>query len=316
MDKNLIVKISNGFGNQMFLYATAYVFSKKLGYNLLIDNETGIADGIKKRRKKKKLNWTPRYELGIFNLKSEIANKRYKFLNNLDHIKKKYLKFLDKYLKKKKFLIEIRDKNKKTFFTNKYLSKKFNNTIYFEGYFESENYFKEYKNDLIKEFSFKSTPSMENNIFKKIIDNSNVVSIAIRRRRFTEIEGEDKDKFKVQKSADFENMTVKYIYRGIKYFKSRIVNPKFLIWSDNFENLDKYFDQNIYTFVKNDIKNKILLDFFLLRQCKYFIVGPTSFHWWAAWLCNVVNKIIIRPKDNELNESSNADFCPFFWIKI
>ena len=53
MDKNLIVKISNGFGNQMFLYATAYAFSKKLGYNLLIDNETGIANDIKKRRKKK-----------------------------------------------------------------------------------------------------------------------------------------------------------------------------------------------------------------------------------------------------------------------
>ena len=53
MSKNLIVKIANGFGNQMFLYAAAYAFSKKLGYNLLVDDETGVKFDLKKWRKKK-----------------------------------------------------------------------------------------------------------------------------------------------------------------------------------------------------------------------------------------------------------------------
>ena len=55
MDKNLILRISNGFGNQMFLYATAYAFSKKLGYNLLIDDETGIRHNLKNWYKKKNI---------------------------------------------------------------------------------------------------------------------------------------------------------------------------------------------------------------------------------------------------------------------
>jgi hypothetical protein len=55
MNKNLIVKISNGFGNQMFLYAAAYAFAKKLNYSLLIDNETGINLNLKKWNKKKKI---------------------------------------------------------------------------------------------------------------------------------------------------------------------------------------------------------------------------------------------------------------------
>ena len=55
MDKNLIVKISNGFGNQMFLYAAAYAFSKKLKYNLLIDNVSGIESDTKKWEKKQRL---------------------------------------------------------------------------------------------------------------------------------------------------------------------------------------------------------------------------------------------------------------------
>ena len=81
MNKNLIVKISNGFGNQMFLYASAYAFSKKLDYNLLIDDETGIRHDLKKRSKKRKLHWKPKYELGIFNLKSNIAEDKYKLGN-------------------------------------------------------------------------------------------------------------------------------------------------------------------------------------------------------------------------------------------
>ena len=56
MSKNLIIRISNGFGNQMFLYAAAYAFSKKLGYNLLIDDETGIVRYSWNSMKRKRIN--------------------------------------------------------------------------------------------------------------------------------------------------------------------------------------------------------------------------------------------------------------------
>ena len=125
---------------------------------------------------------------------------------------------------------------------------------------------------MLNEFSFKSYPNLKNNTFKSMIDNSNVVSIAFRSRRFTEIEGEDKDKIKQQKTTDFDNNTIKYIYRGVEYFKSKVKNPKFLLWSDSFDNLNNYFDPQIFTFVKNDIENKIFLDFFLMCQCKYLMV--------------------------------------------
>jgi len=312
MSKNLIIKIANGFGNQMFLYASAYAFSKKLDYNLLIDDETGIKQDLKKWQKKKRINWKPKYELGIFELGSNIADDKYK----LGYLKRKWLKFLDKFYLKKNFLVEKRLKNKKTVYSDQYLFQKYSETVYPEGYFESENYFKDYRNDLLNEFSFKFNPNLENNIFKKMIDNSNVISIAFRTRRFSEFINDDKNKLKLQKTADFENKVVKYIYRGVEYFKSKVKNPKFLLWSDNFENLNHYFNPDVFTFVKNDPENKIFLDFFLMCQCKYFIVGPTSFHWWSAWLCNQEKKIIVCPKDLELNVSSNLNFWPESWLKI
>ena len=316
MDKNLIVKISNGFGNQMFLYASAYAFAKKLNYNLLIDDETGINLNLKKWKKKKILNWKPKYELGIFDLKSNIANESYKSLGNKGYLKRKYLKFVDKFSSQQSFLCEHMDANKKTSYSDNYLFPKYAKTIYLEGYFESEKYFKEYRSDLIKEFSFKSLPSLENNAFKNIIDTNNVVSIAFRANRFSEFGANEKNNLTIQKTLNFENLTVKYIYRGVKYFRSKIKNPKFLLWSDNFENLEKYFDPKVFTFVQNEKDKKIFLDFFLMRQCKYFIVGPTSFHWWPAWLCNHKQKIILCPEDLELNVSSNLNFWPDTWIKI
>ena len=38
MKKNLIVRIGEGLGNQLFMYANAYSLSKKFDYNLYIDN--------------------------------------------------------------------------------------------------------------------------------------------------------------------------------------------------------------------------------------------------------------------------------------
>ena len=36
--KKSIVRISEGLGNQLFMYANAYSFSKKLDYNLMVDH--------------------------------------------------------------------------------------------------------------------------------------------------------------------------------------------------------------------------------------------------------------------------------------
>jgi hypothetical protein len=316
MSKFLIVKIANGFGNQMFLYAAAYAFAKKMGYKILIDNETGINHDIHKSKKVKRANWKPKYELDIFTLTSDITENKYKFISYNDHIKRKFLKFFDHFSYKKKFLIEKLDSNKKTSYSDRYLKNKYDDVIFFEGYFESEKYFCEYKDDLQKEFILKSSINLKDNKYYNLICNNNVVSIAFRSRRFTETEKDFKNKEMQIKTEKFEYNTLKYIYRSIDFFKSKIVNPKFLLWSDNFEGLEKHFDPKVFTYVENNSHDKIILDFSLMRKCKYFIVGSTSFHWWSSWLCNDESKIIVCPKDKELNLSCNEDFWPKSWIRI
>ena len=50
MTDKLIVRIAEGLGNQLFMYAHAYALSKKINYKLYIDNESCL---FKKKRYKK-----------------------------------------------------------------------------------------------------------------------------------------------------------------------------------------------------------------------------------------------------------------------
>ena len=98
-----------------------------------------------------------------------------------------------------------------------------------------------------------------------------------------------------------------------QFLKKKINNPKFFIWSDDFSNLNEYFNDNEFTFIKN-FNNKILNDFYLFQFSKHFIVGPTTFHWWGAWLNENPNKICLYPSD--INPSNNTDFWPESWISV
>ena len=90
-----------------------------------------------------------------------------------------------------------------------------------------------------------------------------------------------------------------------------IKNPHFFIWSDNFKDIEKYFKGTNFTYIQGkDIKH----DFYLFQFAKHFIVSPSTFHWWGAWLNSSVNKTCLRPKD--INPSSNVDFWPDKWIAI
>ena len=81
MSKNLIIRISNGLGNQLFMYASAYAMSKELSRKLLIDNESSFYSN-------KNISV---YLLNNFNITSEIASDSKKFKSLFGYLKRKFL---------------------------------------------------------------------------------------------------------------------------------------------------------------------------------------------------------------------------------
>lgn len=298
MKNKLIVRMAEGLGNQLFMYAHAYCLSKKNNYDLYIDNTSGYF---------KKKNQFRAFELDKFAITSEYTVPELRYDNYFLDFKRKILKKLDLFKYKKSFLIENKDNYKNTYFKKIDLSK-FSDLLFVEGYFQSDKYFIDCRDALINEFKIKENYINLNNHLINELKKNESVSICIRQNRFSE--GKNIDK---KKSIKFTHDTIEYIKRSILFLKNKITNPKFYIWSDDFSNLDEYFDQNEFTFIKN-VNDKFLNDFYLFQYSKHFIIGPTSFHWWGAWLNENPNKICLRPSN--INPSSNSDYWPNNWISI
>tara|TARA_B100000902_G_scaffold203408_1_gene193964 strand:+ start:2521 stop:3459 length:939 start_codon:yes stop_codon:yes gene_type:complete len=309
--ENLILRLSNELGNQLFMYAAGYSFAKKLNRNFYIDNETAF-------QLKKNIS---SYGLDEFKINGSIAPKRLKFLNISGYLRRKFLLKIDKIKKNKNFYVEHKNKEKITFFDEKFLENKFCQNLFLEGHFESEKYFEKYKKEIIDQYDFKLKNFYSQNKFYNQILNTNSVAICIRQNRFSEklrkINSSD-----INKSKDYSLEQINYVKNAIKYIKGKLSNPKFFIWSNNFDGLNEFFPSEDYTHIKNDQilekGRRPLLDLFLMSHAKHFITIPSSFNWWGAYLSKSKNKIIIRPdKKNFKNfKINNSDFWPNEWIKI
>ena len=299
MEKTLIVRIGEGLGNQLFMYANAYSLSKKFGYSLYVDDESGFSKNKRSRS----------YNLNFFDIPEQLCPEQLKFNNFIKNYKRKLLKFIDNFISNKKFIIEEVDKNKQTKFQE--ISKLGSFQMFIEGHFESELYFKDYEKDLKKILKIKYDLINKDNQYINQIKQSNSVSIHLRKNRFSE-DLNNLSTSNNEKDTLFEKNLIDYVNRSIKYMDNKLQNPHYFIWSNEPNEYKEFFlDPKKFTFIEN---NNLSMDFYLFSLCKNFIVGPSTFHWWGAWLSNYNDKIIVRPKD--LNPSNNLDFWPETWITI
>ena len=301
--RNLIVRLANGIGNQLFIYAAAFNYSKKINANLLIDNKSGFHKRYK-------------YELDNFNLSAKIANDNQKFVGNIGRLKRKIYKkfcFINKDIT---FIEEKKDKNKLTEYNKDIFKKNVSKNIYFEGYFQSEKYFADVKKDIQKEFSFKDNIINEKNKFKDLILNTNSVSIHIRNNKF--LENENHKNIEKLNEENFK-LNFEITKKGIDFFEKKIKNPKFYVWSNNFKGLREYFPSDKFIFIDNKPNINDVYDLYLMTLCKNFILSPSTYNYWGAYLSGNKNKICLAPpniknKSGYYGFSNNKDVRPDWWL--
>ena len=311
MKKKIILRLSNEIGNQMFMYASAYSISKKMNRELFLDNETAFLS-------KKNIS---KFGLDNFEISTSISNDKFKFKTSLGYLKRKFLIKSDFLRSKKKFYLETKDKNKITNFDESFINDNYDDIFYLEGHFESPKYFDIHEKELRKEFRFKDESKFkESHIFKEI-DDVNAVGFCIRQNRFNEGMGRNTPD-NIKNSENYSNEQIKYINKSAHFIKNKLPDAKFYLWSNDFTNLKKKdlkFDFNVVD--TSSFKDNFELrafNLFLLSSCKHFIVTPSTFNWWGAWLGKNHNKIVTRPSEDffSLFKVNNNDFWPNNWIEI
>lgn len=237
-----------GLGNQLFIYAFGRALELEHNLDIYFDTYSGFKNDPYRRK----------LELDNFNTKYKKAS----LYNILFFPINKRLKIISKVLYPGSFYIK-EDKN----FSVDLLKELFNKQqkIFLQGYFQNPEYFESIKEELKKEMTLKTELSESAKIYLELINNSNSVAIHIRRKEIKDL------------------IPIDFYLKNIKSLEQKIDKPKFFIFSDDINWCKKSIPQNedivFITYTSNHIE-----DFWLMKNCKYFIAGNSTFSWWARWL--------------------------------
>jgi Glycosyl transferase family 11 len=295
----IVVKLQGGLGNQMFQYALGRALSIRLNTSMKLDLSFLLNRTLNE-------NYTLRsYELDIFNLNVELATST------------EINKYICSYTDQPK--LALWKLHRKTFNYNCYKEKvssfdaevfSLKGNIYLDGYWQTSKYFNEVKSIILKDFSFKEYISSD---IKKLADeiyNSNSLCLNVRRGDY--VSNPETNKFHGVQGID-------YFEAAIPHISQIVENLKIYIFSDDINWCVKNINFNFpTTFVEYEYPNRKSKDYFrLMSLCKYFIIANSTFGWWAAWLNQNPNKIVVAPR-KWFNDPTidTSDLTPENWIRI
>ena len=284
------VLLKGGLGNQMFQYALGRALSISNKTNLVLD--TSYLDlEIKKITKRN-------YDLDVFGIEINNINSNTPFI--FKTFKNKILTNLFLMIRK---VFRVKGQEMSYNFNPEILN--VGSDAYLSGYFQSYKYFEKYKDQIIKDFTFKNIP---NNIevLAGEISNTNSVCIHVRRGDYVG-------------NKNHEVVNLDYYKKGIDIISQKTKIEKIYVFSDDIawcrSNLKFDFDT---IFVGEEyVGYKDSGHMYLMSKCRNFIIANSSFSWWAAWLAPRSDKMVICPKkwfgDSSINTN---DLIPETWIRI
>lgn len=271
-------------GNQLFMYS----YARKLALanpdqRIIIDDSAVLKRGYE--------NLLPEYPLGN---DIEYVHDR-KFLASgplvgryavytLYRLFRKPLGFRQRY-RLEKACKPLFEKLGTYFCENGYLdfSEKIPSNVLLSGYFQSDKYFKGIDKELRASFSLEGDERIENYPNIDLIRDRNSVCVSI----------------KVQHNVGnsiYDVCNDGYWQKAVDYVIGKVDDPLFFICSDNVDYVKEHLiDTERYEAVFQSKDCAVCESLAVMGMCKHFIIGNTTFGWWAQYLNPHEDKIVVAP---------------------
>jgi hypothetical protein len=179
---------------------------------------------------------------------------------------------------------------------------KYESNLKLRGYFQSEKYFNEYRNEILEIFVNKNNFTEKVKNYLNVFNHENIVSVHVRR-------------------GDYVHLQNYHTLLDLDYYKNASTyfddDTLFIVFSDDIEWCKINFD-----FIKNKFFVSDLDDFeslYVMSKCHSHIIANSTFSWWGAWLNKKEIKKIICPKKwfGPMNHHLDTkDLYCDSWIKI
>ena len=175
------------------------------------------------------------------------------------------------------------------------------------GWFHTYQYFDAHRKDLCNLFKFKEP--IYNNCTQKLnyIRNDSeapLVSVHFRRGDYLEVSS--------------LNLSMEYYAQAINIFVDEFPDFKLLVFSDDIE----WCKNNILgEYVHYTENTSMFEDMCLMSLCDHNIIANSSFSWWASYLNETQNKMVVCPQDyigssSPSHQFMNGNYYPSDWIAL
>lgn len=287
----IIVNLGGGLGNQMFQYAFGKKMAVKNNDMLLLD--TTVFGGH-----------TDDEDYRAFGLRRLRVDAPAATQAQIEALKYPYGKLITKI----KYRLDTLLKRRHVKFEPRML--RLTGNLYLDGFWQTEKYFKDIRDILLKEFALRepySAPAQA--IAESIRADKNTVSLHVRRGDYV------KDEASIKYYGSHCNQ--QYYEKGLKFLSDKLNTLSVYVFSDDIE----WVKQNITIPHKvTYISEHAAPDYErmqLMSVCEHHIICNSSFGWWGAWLNNKPNKIVIGPSlwiPGSIVQ--NTDILPDDWIRM
>lgn len=285
----IYLKLMGRIGNQLFMYGAAKAIQKYQGENqtILIEDCNNVAHD----------NPNLKYENSLMNY--HLPNVQY--IHDLSEWRAPWMftkRLAMKLVWKRVSNMDFRQREVYELKTQPFLQKMgifcitngytpypitFRKNTYVFGYFQSPRFMEPVREELIELYSLRNEVNQSEYPHLDEIRSRNTVCISI----------------KVQHNVGnpmYDVCGMDYYERAIKLITERVENPLFFICSDNVDYVVTHLvDPGKYDVVFQDNSYPVHISLAVMAQSKHFIIGNTTFAWWAQYLCTNPDKIVIAP---------------------
>ena len=295
IDNKIFVRIKGGLGNQLFCYAAARRLAIANSAELVIDDVTGFVRDSQYFRK---------YALDHFRIPCRKATHGER-LEPFERYRRGMLKWLSR---RKPFSERRYLEQEKQEFDERLLGLKLTGTLYLDGYWQSEGYFKDIEQTIRKDLLIIPPEDELNQQMSEKIRSTNAVAVHVRW-------------FDEPGRPELNNASADYYLRAISSIEHKTNLPSYFLFSDDSDaaRAKLALPEDRVTYVgHNRGDENAYADLWLMSQCRHFIIANSSFSWWGAWLSETRGGIIIAPdfKVNGITSWGFKGLVPDSWLLV
>lgn len=291
----VIARIKGGLGNQLFCYAAARRCALKNDAELVLDTVTGFRrDNVYRRR----------YMLDRFPVPARKA-KPSERLEPFERCRRGLKKWLSS---RKPF--EERDyiSDESMDFDERLLSLRVQGTVYLDGYWQSEGYFKDVEETIRQDLRMQPPEDEDNQRIAEQIRGCESAAIHVRW-------------FDMPGNSAKHNISADYYKQAVALMEEKAGSPHYFLFSDDAEAAEGKLNlpEGRFSVVShNRGDDNACADLWLMSQCKHVIIANSTFSWWGGWLVQGDTKIVIAPslKIDGIASWGFKGLIPDEWISI